>query len=86
MQRNSGELDLVRAIEATTPKFEERRDHTARAVRDALAERLGVDPKELGGLSANAATQALANLNLNLERLHLLEEQAAVDELTGVAR
>lgn len=65
---------------------EERRDHTARAVRDALAERIGVDPRELGSLSAETATRALANLNLTLDRLRQLEEEAAVDELTGVYR
>jgi diguanylate cyclase (GGDEF)-like protein len=80
------ETDIARAIEEAPPRGEERRDHTARAVRDALGERLGIDPRELGMLSADTATRALANLNLTLERLRQLEEAAAVDELTGVYR
>ena len=81
-----GEPDVARVVDEARPRFEERRDHTARAVRDALAERLGIDARELGNLSADAATRALANLNLSLDRLHQLEEQAIVDELTGVYR
>ena len=86
MHRLPSDADIARAIGETKLRGEERRDHTARSVRDALAERLGVDPRELGGLSAEIATRALANLNLTLERLRLLEEEAAVDELTGVYR
>jgi diguanylate cyclase (GGDEF)-like protein len=80
------ESDVARAIGETEVHGEERRDHTARSVRDALAERLGIDPREIGALSADTATRALANLNLTLERLRQLEEAAAVDELTGVYR
>ena len=76
------ESDLARA----QLRGEERRDHTARSVRDALAARLGIDPKELGQVEADTATRALANLNLTLERLRQLEEEAALDELTGVYR
>jgi len=86
MQGLPGDTDVVRAIGEKPIHGEERRDHTARSVRDALAERLGVDPRELGGLSAEIATRALANLNLTLERLRQLEEEAALDELTGVYR
>src|SRR5438270_12965307 len=86
MHKLPSEADIARAIGEAPIKGEERRDHTARSVRDALAERLGVDPRELGGLSAEIATRALANLNLTLERLRQLEEEAAVDELTGVYR
>lgn len=86
MHRLPSEADVARAIGEKEIRGEERRDHTARSVRDALAERLGVDPRELGGLSAEIATRALANLNLTLERLRQLEEEAAVDELTGVYR
>ena len=78
--------DVARAIDGVLLRGEERRDHTARSVRDALAERLGIDPRELGSLSAETATRALANFNLNLDRLRQLEEEAAVDELTGVYR
>jgi diguanylate cyclase (GGDEF)-like protein len=81
-----GDHDVARAIDGAPLHGEERRDHTARAVRDALAERLGIDPRELGMVSADTATRALANLNLTLERLHQLEEAAIVDELTGVYR
>jgi diguanylate cyclase (GGDEF)-like protein len=86
MQNVPSESDLSRAIADALPRGEERRDHTARAVRDALADRLGIDPRVIGGMSADVATQALANLNLTLERVHQLEEEAAVDELTGVYR
>ena len=78
--------DLVRAIGETQLRGEERRDHTARSVRDALAARLGIDPKQLGSLDADTATRALANLNLTIDRLRQLEEEAALDELTGVYR
>ncbi|HVD00349.1 MAG TPA: GGDEF domain-containing protein [Candidatus Dormibacteraeota bacterium] len=81
-----GDADVTRAIEEAPLRGEERRDHTARSVRDALAERLGLDPRDLGTVSADAATRALANLNLTLERLHQLEEAAIMDELTGVYR
>jgi diguanylate cyclase (GGDEF)-like protein len=86
MQGLPSDADVARAIGDTPLRGEERRDITARSVRDALAERIGVDPRELGGLSAEIATRALANLNLTLERLRQLEEEAAVDELTGVYR
>jgi diguanylate cyclase (GGDEF)-like protein len=78
--------DIARAINETQLHGEERRDHTARSVRDALAARLGIDPKQLGSLDADTATRALANLNLTIDRLRQLEEEAAVDELTGVYR
>jgi diguanylate cyclase (GGDEF)-like protein len=81
-----GDAEVARAIEGAPLHGEERRDQTARAVRDALAERLGIDPRDLGGLGAEAATRALANLNLTLERLRQLEETAIIDELTGVYR
>ena len=68
MQGLPSEADVARAIGESTPRGEERRDHTARSVRDALAERLGVDPRELGSLGAETATRALANLNLKPER------------------
>lgn len=68
------------------PRFDERRDLTARAIRDRLAERLDVHPSELGTLSADTCTRVLANLNLASERMHQLEEAAAIDELTGVLR
>ena len=82
MQGVPSEADISRV----QLRGEERRDNTARSVRDALAGRIGVDPRELGSLSAETATRALANLNLTLDRLHQLEEEAAVDELTGVYR
>jgi diguanylate cyclase (GGDEF)-like protein len=80
------ESDLARAISETQLRGEERRDNTARSVRDALSERLGINPREVGMLSADTATRALANLNLTIDRLRQLEEEAAVDELTGVYR
>jgi diguanylate cyclase (GGDEF)-like protein len=86
MQGLPSDSDLVRAIGETQLRGEERRDHTARSVRDALAARLGIDPKQLGSLDADTATRALANLNLTIERLRQLEEEAALDELTGVYR
>ncbi|MDQ6918433.1 MAG: GGDEF domain-containing protein [Candidatus Dormibacteraeota bacterium] len=86
MQGLPNDSDLVRAIGETQLRGEERRDHTARSVRDALAARLGIDPRLLGSLDADTATRALANLNLTIDRLRQLEEEAAVDELTGVYR
>jgi len=86
MQGLPDDSDLVRAIGETQLRGEERRDHTARSVRDALAARLGIDARQLGSLDADTATRALANLNLTIERLRQLEEEAALDELTGVYR
>jgi diguanylate cyclase (GGDEF)-like protein len=86
MQGLPSDSDLTRALAETRLRGEERRDHTARSVRDALAARLGIDPKQLGSLDADTATRALANLNLTIDRLRQLEEEAAVDELTGVYR
>jgi len=86
MQGLPNDSDLVRAIGETQLRGEERRDHTARSVRDALAARLGIDARQLGSLDADTATRALANLNLTIERLRQLEEEAALDELTGVYR
>jgi diguanylate cyclase (GGDEF)-like protein len=86
MQGLPSDSDLARAIAETQLRGEERRDHTARSVRDALAARLGIDAKQLGSLDADTATRALANLNLTIDRLRQLEEEAAVDELTGVYR
>ena len=86
MQGVPGEPDVARVLEEAPPRFDERRDLTARAIRDALAEKLGVGARELGMLSADTATRALANLNLSIERIHQLEEQAIIDELTGVYR
>jgi diguanylate cyclase (GGDEF)-like protein len=86
MQGLPNDSDLARALAETRLRGEERRDHTARSVRDALAARLGIDAKQLGSLDADTATRALANLNLTIDRLRQLEEEAAVDELTGVYR
>jgi diguanylate cyclase (GGDEF)-like protein len=86
MQGLPRDSDVTRAIGETQLRGEERRDHTARSVRDALAARLGIDAKQLGSLDADTATRALANLNLTIERLRQLEEEAAIDELTGVYR
>ena len=86
MQGLPSDSDLARALGETRLRGEERRDHTARSVRDALAARLGIDAKLLGSLDADTATRALANLNLTIDRLRQLEEEAAVDELTGVYR
>jgi diguanylate cyclase (GGDEF)-like protein len=86
MQGLPSDSDLARAIADTGLRGEERRDHTARSVRDALAARLGIDARQLGALDADSATRALANLNLTIERLRQLEEEAALDELTGVYR
>jgi diguanylate cyclase (GGDEF)-like protein len=81
-----GEFRLESSREEVRPRFDERRDLTARAIRDKLAERLDVHPSELGSLSADTCTRVLANLNLANERMHQLEEAAAIDELTGVLR
>jgi diguanylate cyclase (GGDEF)-like protein len=86
MEGLPSDSDLVRAIGETRVRGEERRDLTARSVRDALATRLGIDAKQLGSLDAETATRALANLNLTIDRLRQLEEEAAIDELTGVYR
>ncbi len=86
MQGLPNDSDLARALAETRLRGEERRDHTARSVRDALAARLGIDAKQLGSLDADTATRALANLNLTIDRLRQLEEEAAVDELTSVYR
>lgn len=86
MQGHSSDSEIARALQDAAPRGEERRDHTARTVREALAARLGVHPRELGTMSSEAVTQALANLNLAQERMHQLEEEAAIDELTGVLR
>ena len=69
-----------------TPLGEERRDLTARSLRDALAEKLGVQSQEFANTSKEALEIALANLYLADARMHRLEEEAALDELTGVLR
>ena len=69
-----------------TPLGEERRDLTARALRDSLAEKLGVRSIEFANTSKEALEIALANLYLADARMHRLEEEAALDELTGVLR
>jgi diguanylate cyclase (GGDEF)-like protein len=69
-----------------TPLGEERRDLTARALRDSLAERLGVHSREFAHTSNEALATSLANLNLAYDRMHRLEEEAALDELTSVLR
>jgi diguanylate cyclase (GGDEF)-like protein len=86
LERAPVDTGAAATIAESRPQFEERRNATARAVRDKLAERIGVHPSELGTLSSETCTRALANLNLQLERMHELEEQAAIDELTGVLR
>ncbi len=86
MHRLPSDSELARAIDGMRLRGEERRDFTARAVRESLALRLGLHPRELGALTEETATRALANLNLALERIQQLQEEAAVDELTGVLR
>ena len=68
------------------PRQVERRNPALRAVHEALAEQLGVHPRDLLSLKTAAATAALANVRLLGERLSHLEETAAIDELTGVWR
>jgi diguanylate cyclase (GGDEF)-like protein len=80
------ESDLVRSLAQMTPFGEERRDLTARALRDSLAERLGVHSREFANTSKEALAISLANLNLADERMYKLEEEAAIDELTSVLR
>jgi len=80
------ESDLVRSLAQMTPLGEERRDLTARALRDSLAERLGVHSREFANTSKEALAISLANLNLAYDRMHKLEEEAAIDELTSVLR
>lgn len=70
----------------SSARRDERRDLTLRTVREALAEQLGIHPRDLISLSGEAATAALANTRLLSERLEHLEETAAIDELTGVWR
>ena len=79
------ESGLERAL-ASAEERVERRDLTVRAMREALADQLGVLPRDLGSLGFEAATTALANVRLLGERLTRLEETATVDELTGVWR
>jgi diguanylate cyclase (GGDEF)-like protein len=86
LERAPGDPDVAAGVDESRPHFDERRNQTARAVRDRLAERLGIHAAELGGLTADSCMRALANLNLQLDRIHQLEEQAAIDELTGVLR
>jgi hypothetical protein len=69
-----------------TPLGEERRDLTARALRDSLAERLGVHAREFASTAKEALAISLSNLNLANNRMHKLEEEAAIDELTRVLR
>ena len=81
----SGESELGRTV-VERPPHAERRDLTARVVRESLADRLGVHPREVGTLSQQTASHALANLNLTLGRIQQLQAEAAIDELTGVLR
>jgi diguanylate cyclase (GGDEF)-like protein len=78
--------DVVRSLAQMTPLGEERRDLTARALRDSLAERLGVHSREFASTAKEALAISLANLNLANNRMHKLEEEAAIDELTRVLR
>lgn len=81
----SGDSERARPIgERQSPA--ERRDVTARVVRESLADRLGVHPREMGTLSHQTASHALANLNVALGRIQQLQAEAAIDELTGVLR
>lgn len=77
---------IVESVVASSTRREERRNLTLRALREALAEQLGVHPRDLVSMNAEAATTALANVRLVGERLTRLEETAAIDELTGVWR
>lgn len=79
------QIDAERTL-TIEPRRDERRSLTLRAIREALAEQLGVHPRDLGSLNADAATTALANIRLIAERLSRLQETAAIDELTGVWR
>ena len=64
----------------------DRRDHAARAVRDRLATRLQVHPREFGSLTFDVASATLARVEELERRLRRLEEQVTVDELTGALR
>ncbi|TMD08442.1 MAG: GGDEF domain-containing protein [Chloroflexi bacterium] len=86
MGSNKVGAQLARAVDRLAPDGDERRDVTARGLRDALAEKLRVHPRAVSDLSIETLATAVANLNLAFDRMHQLEEEAAIDELTGVLR
>jgi diguanylate cyclase (GGDEF)-like protein len=59
---------------------------TAAATREVLATLLDLPPRALSGVSAVEARGALDRLLAMTERVRRLEEEAAVDDLTGVLR
>jgi len=59
---------------------------TAAARREALALALGLPADAMGQLAAAHTTRALERLVSMAERLRHLEDEAAIDELTGVLR
>lgn len=77
---------IERALAPAGGERIELRDLNVRAMRDALADQLGVHPRDLASMNFEATTAALANVRLLGERLSRLEETATVDELTGVWR
>ncbi|MGH7776330.1 MAG: GGDEF domain-containing protein [Candidatus Dormibacterales bacterium] len=64
----------------------ERRDPMARAVRDRLAGRLQVHPRQIGSLTFEVASATLARVEELERRIRRLEEQVTEDELTGALR
>ncbi|MGH7903938.1 MAG: GGDEF domain-containing protein [Candidatus Dormibacteraceae bacterium] len=65
---------------------DDRRDPAARAVRDRLAERLELHPRELGSLTFEVASSTLGRVEELERRLQRLEQRVTVDELTGALR
>jgi diguanylate cyclase (GGDEF)-like protein len=80
------ESDVVGSLAQMTPPGEERRDLTARALRDSLAEKLGVHSREFATTSREALDISIANLNIVYDRIPKLEEEGDLDELTVMLR
>lgn len=80
------EFDLVSSLAQMMPPDEERRDLAVRALRDSLAERLGVHSREFATTSKEALAISIANLNLVYDRMPKLEGEDGIDELTIMLR
>jgi diguanylate cyclase (GGDEF)-like protein len=86
IRRRLQDLERQTAPDAPAEEKLERRDVVARALRTVLADELEVHPRVLGGLSPLGSARVLTHVTAARRAVARMQNQVAVDELTGALR
>lgn len=86
IRRRLQELERQVSPQPASEEKLERRDVVARALRTVLADELQVHPRVLGGLSPLGGARVLTHVTAARKAVVRMQNQVAVDELTGALR